>query len=161
MTTHLNIGYQHPDPNVSTEVVIACEGRTVMNDWKAPKNWQFMVGMVARGRGVIPTTERGVIVWVGKDSLAIMRQGASSPTTIFQSDTIPELSHPATLGCLLALVRDVWGDPGLAVVGRYSHAGTTWQVVGGHPHGGRFNRMAAVAYSAETAALLAALEAAP
>lgn len=31
------------------------------------------------------------------------------------SDVLPNLSDPATLGCLLALVREAWGDPHLHV----------------------------------------------
>jgi hypothetical protein len=31
------------------------------------------------------------------------------------ADAIPDLSDPATLGCLLALVREAWGNPKLCV----------------------------------------------
>jgi hypothetical protein len=32
---------------------------------------------------------------------------------------LPDLRDPATLGCVLALVRDVWGRPTLSAVRRY------------------------------------------
>jgi hypothetical protein len=33
------------------------------------------------------------------------------------SDALPDLTDPATLGCLLALVREAWQDPYLCAVG--------------------------------------------
>ena len=32
------------------------------------------------------------------------------------TDALPDLTDPATVGCLLALVREAWGDPTLCVV---------------------------------------------
>jgi hypothetical protein len=41
---------------------------------------------------------------------------------------LPDLDDPATLGCLLALVRDVWGDDALmAVAICYGPGGVRWQ----------------------------------
>ena len=65
---------------------------------------------------------------------------------------LPDLSDPATLGCLLALVREAWGDPRMFVEA-YSFLRDTWRCVG-------------VSFSSEwvgpteAAALVAALEAA-
>lgn len=66
--------------------------------------------------------------------------------------TRPDLTDPATLGCLLALVREVHGEPTLFVE---RHAiGPAWQV---HSvEGGIFGEG-----STEEEALVAALEAAP
>jgi hypothetical protein len=41
-------------------------------------------------------------------------------------DVLPDLSDPATLGCLLALVREAWGAHDLHV--RPSPEGTHWRV---------------------------------
>ena len=69
---------------------------------------------------------------------------------------LPDLSDPATLGCLLALVREAWGDPGAS-------AGICddlyWEVGGVLPGGGRGSFEFHGATEAE--ALVAALEAAP
>ena len=65
---------------------------------------------------------------------------------------LPDISDPATLGCLLALVRDAWGDPYLCCVGDRE---TGWRLDG----------YAAVedihSYSSEAEALFVALRAAP
>lgn len=72
----------------------------------------------------------------------------------------PDLTDPATLGCLLSLVREAWGDPGICVRGMLQSDGRyQWYVVGGHAHGGKFSRLGI--YSTEAEVLVAALEAAP
>ena len=69
---------------------------------------------------------------------------------------IPDLTDPATLGCLLALVREAWGMPtGITVA--YSDDTGRWVVSwSGGTHGGVCGEGAT-----EAAALVAALEAAP
>ena len=71
------------------------------------------------------------------------------------SDILPDLSDPATIGCVLALVREAWGDP---------HASASWDyetngpVVVACSHTSRWifrDRQT------EAEALVAALEAAP
>ena len=84
----------------------------------ACKGWRWLPGMLA----IIPRRTRGVRLSSG-DEL----DEALSP--------MPDLTDPATLGCLLSLVRDAWDEP-LAWV-YYEHGAT------------------------EAAALVAALEAAP
>jgi hypothetical protein len=61
---------------------------------------------------------------------------------------LPDLTDPATLGCLLALVREAWGDPYAAC---YGCAGRWWVSVNGRTYDG----------GTEAEALVAALEAAP
>lgn len=65
------------------------------------------------------------------------------------SNEYPDLSDPATLGCLLALVREAWGKPDLHArpEGRY------WRMWASEP--------SANIHLTEAAALVAALEAAP
>ena len=67
----------------------------------------------------------------------------------------PDLSDPATLGCLLALVREAWGDKRTAVkwwepegCAYYAHPLDTWQ-------------RPTTLFASEAEALVAALEAAP
>ena len=67
---------------------------------------------------------------------------------------IPDVTDAATLGCLLALVREAWGDPAITVVPR---GATVWAVVCA-----RWLRKKALACGrTEAEALVAALEAAP
>ena len=45
---------------------------------------------------------------------------------IANHDPLPDLSDPATVGCLLALVREAWCDPSLCVV--FDHDDGRWNV---------------------------------
>ena len=75
-------------------------------------------------------------------------------------DRVPDLSDPATLGGLLALVREAWGDPRLAAIFcEAANAGQSegWAV---QPADNRLP-VAGEDYPTEAAALVAALEAAP
>ncbi len=67
---------------------------------------------------------------------------------------IPDLTDPATLGCLLALVREAWGQPLVSV--RWSVHG--WRVLNTE---GRAWCWRIGKGSTEAEALVAALEAAP
>lgn len=67
----------------------------------------------------------------------------------------PDLTDPATLGCLLALVREAWGDPGMFVRPRGSKMRPDWAVFTGA------NSDIVCASLSEAEALVAALEAAP
>lgn len=42
---------------------------------------------------------------------------------------VPDLTDPATVGCLLALAREVWGDPGAYARGSDAHGWTTYVLV--------------------------------
>lgn len=68
---------------------------------------------------------------------------------------LPDLTDPATLGCLLALVREAWSDPLLSV----AWAGGRWYVVQRILRSVDALRWIDTATEAE--ALVAALEAAP
>ena len=73
---------------------------------------------------------------------------------------LSDLTDPATLGCLLALVREAWGDPRLvAIYCEAAHPGQSegWAVQCAD------NRLpvAGEDYPSEAEALVAALEAAP
>ena len=64
---------------------------------------------------------------------------------------LPDLTDPATLGCLLALVREVWGDPRAYIRATFGWELITDYCVGKYPPGGE----------TEAEALVAALEGAP
>jgi hypothetical protein len=66
------------------------------------------------------------------------------------TDALPDLTDPATLGCLLALVREAWSDSQMYVAGR-----GLWDVFTSHDV-----EIVQDRYT-EAEALVAALEAAP
>lgn len=71
-----------------------------------------------------------------------------------RGEILPDLTDPATVGALLALVREAWGCPHLSVVG----TSEDWRIdAAGGPVGIRDLH----SYPSEAAALVAALEAAP
>lgn len=72
----------------------------------------------------------------------------------YGADCIPDLSDPATMGCLLALVREAWGD------GVYLLPDGGWYVKGARLKNGSSINLGICA-DTEAAALVAALEAAP
>jgi hypothetical protein len=83
----------------------------------ACKSWRWMAGMLVIQPGPTPRwgrlrnpdpggdwIDRGEDEHDGDGGVAIPRAGA------------PDLRDPATLGCLLALVREAWKDPELATM---------------------------------------------
>lgn len=73
---------------------------------------------------------------------------------------LPDLTDPATLGCLLAMVREAWGDPAMSVTAGYTKdRKVEWEVE--HPHPDSLPEALWTYFDTEAAALVAALEAAP
>ncbi len=68
------------------------------------------------------------------------------------SDVLPDLTDPATLGCLLALVREAWGDP---------HVCSGFRQFSLHPVVWVPSQDKHFSGTTEAEALVAALEAAP
>ena len=68
----------------------------------ACKDWRWMSGMA--------TAEGHRVVLVDDDVLWMVynEEGKCKPGCV--EDFVPDLTDPATVGCLLALVREAWGD---------------------------------------------------
>ena len=69
----------------------------------------------------------------------------------------PDLSDPATLGCVLALVREAWALPGMATSCEHGSTGYDWCVEMWHAG----EALTVAEGDTEAAALVAALESAP
>lgn len=70
----------------------------------ARKGWRWMPGMLVNSGGTIYR--------MTEETIAL---GCGSPE--YQREYMrPDLADPATLGCLLALVREAWRDPDAHVV---------------------------------------------
>jgi len=139
----------------------------------ACKGWRWMPGMLSR---CSTDTRRAVYRWlVGLDTrhyglVCIVQDKHGQPCRNVATlqpgpDDLPDLSDPATLGCLLALVREAWG-PG-AYLRRWANPApdmsgkdrSKWEPVDGL--GRRLAAGPRVLCATEAEALVAALEAAP
>jgi hypothetical protein len=104
------------------------------------KDWEWMQGMrVMNGRsgprGTVLEGDKDYAVWYGEGST---REGGGYQEQYPpHPDIIPDFSDPATLGCLLYLVRKLAGDPTVWTVMRDG----TWYVCwSGATHGGDFGK---------------------
>ena len=130
----------------------------------ACKHWRWAPGMLSR---CSTDTRRAVYRWlVGLDTrhyglVCIVQDKHGRPCRNVATlqpgpDDLPDLTDPATLGCLLALVREAWGDPCICTAVDNTSAG--WWVDGwtaARP------QVPSDLHPTEAAALVAALEAAP
>ena len=108
----------------------------------ACKGWRWMPGM----RAVSPSSKH----WrVWSDTRSVYEpEGCMDSTPAEWSKDVPDLTDPATLGCLLALVRDAYGKP-LSFCRYVEGNPPFWHINTGHTG------------ATEAEALVAALEAAP
>ena len=115
--------------------------------------WRWMPGMLALDSC---NEEHPARVIDGRRSAVYEdTDGATHEGVVSRSD-VPDLTDPATLGCLLALVREAWGDPCICTAVDNTSAG--WWVDGwtaARP------QVPSDLHPTEAAALVAALEAAP
>ena len=82
----------------------------------ACKGWRWLPGVLTQYGRAVETP--GVV-----DEVRINFTAHSAPARL---DPLPDLTDPATLGCLLALVREAWGDPTLVVEFRDSTVRPGW-----------------------------------
>jgi hypothetical protein len=116
----------------------------------ACKGWRWMPGML-----FVNEMQRWRVV-----SLA--------HAAVIHKDRRPDLSDPATLGCLLALVREAWGDPRAYLCDYGGYDSVEWGVVS-HEWDAKRQAEGPKAWfscllgdsDTEAGALVAALEAAP
>jgi hypothetical protein len=115
----------------------------------ACKNWIWMPGMRTQS-GL-----RVVVTWEAYNTASVLSDQIDDARSegVSLAKELPELTDSATLGCLLALVREAWGMPtGITVT--YSSDEGSWGVSwSGATHGGWCGRG-----KTEAEALINALE---
>ena len=107
--------------------------------------WRWMPGMLTtEGTRIVHDPSR----FPGR--ACALRDGGWTPR-LLNPGALPDLTDPATVGCLLALVREAWGDPRAYVRASFGWEWITDYCAEKWPPGGE----------TEAEALVAALEAAP
>lgn len=119
----------------------------------ACKHWQWQSGMeaVRRGRMMDVVTHDGETLAraLVRDRSTVYMNGSVNLMWTAVTSWLPNFTDPATVGCLLAMVREAWGDPMLfAFPDAFPDRWTVVNVDCGH-------------HATEAEALVAALEAAP
>lgn len=132
--------------NEISERLIACKGFRWMPGMRTLGDWRI-INIDADGVEVV--TDLGEVVLFHSGDLPHI------------ASSLPDLTDPATLGCLLYLVREAWGDPGFYAAQSSMKIKDTdifgWDTFG-YLHGRSCKGML---YRSEAEALVAALEAAP
>jgi len=113
----------------------------------ACKGWRWMPGMIANGRNYGGSKRSGVVTEIVSGRPNVV---TSAGDDVILIGAEPDTSAPSTLGCILALVREAWGEPLIYV----RPASFGW--VAGAPLARDLSEG-----RTEAEALLAALEAAP
>jgi len=114
----------------------------------ACKGWRWMPGMHIDGM---------VVVDAGETWSEVVRKGVVQewPTEY----SYPDLTDPATIGCLLHLVREAWGDETVGIVATREADGLRGWVMDAWEPRSPVNEVGP--YPTEAEALVCALEAAP
>jgi len=126
--------------------------------------WRWMPGMHAK----YPMLDAGVVLLVGK-WVHVSFDSELAASLHGHDELVPDLTDPATLGCLLALVREVYGSPHLycrlSSTTRASDGIRAWEVNGyldaSRSPDGRGGSFRGWGYASEAEALVATLEFAP
>ena len=141
---------------------VACKGFRWLPGMRCTHRWTGGIRVLADDSGeqseayvVLPDADGNAVMTI--DECGIM---GGFPAAGSAYPFLPDLNDPATLGCLLALVREAWGDPALSVTAGYTKDRTVeWEVE--HPHPDSLPEALWTYFDTEAAALVAALEAAP
>lgn len=137
----------------------------------ACKGWRWMAGMrvVSAGRWRVNSGGEGVVMRT-RDGWATVYEElfevvAECWGAAIRGELLPDLRDPATLGCMLALVRRAWEDDSELWGGRVEvhqdHRTVFTAVIAYHEGVSLAHRALARSGRNEAAALVAALEAAP
>ena len=144
-----------------TEEQIALARRAV-----ACRGWRWMRGMVAVRVEEPPFFSEGADPSriVGKEYLVtdvtpVMVRCIGDSFRVGSTAYVPDLTDSATLGCLLALVREAWGDHATSFANGYEEPQDVWVVHNGQFSSDDYGHEIAKG-STEVEALVVALEAA-
>ena len=125
----------------------------------ACKRWRWIPGMLAHtGLRIVRHDSDGYLVgyFANHAYICTCINDVWTDAPDNTVDCLPDFRDPATLGCLLALVREAWGDPKIHMVWLFGGF-DTWQ-----PWNTERPVLAPLLkFDTEAAALVAALEAAP
>ena len=117
----------------------------------ACKRWRWMPGML--------TAWGTRVIRVDPDNYVVGFHTRLAFASLVEDDDLPDLTDPATLGCLLALVREALKPRGLGFTLCLANTGAGWQL--GYLAGGEWFSPRGTIHRSEVEALVAALEAAP
>jgi hypothetical protein len=124
------------------------------------KGWRWLPGMLARTTSTSKGAGDARVYWLHPEPRLIHLGGNTWPLSM-HGPYLPDLTDPATLGCLLALVREAWGRPCAHVAKPIGGPWVLCDVIGQPLHMGLVSTGGLVGGDSEAEALVAALEAAP
>jgi hypothetical protein len=90
----------------------------------ASNHWRWMGGMAIIGEHgapyrVVLVEDGGTLLWATRGECALWARDV-------YGKLLPDLTDPATLGCLLALVREAWVEPDLVAYHHQWSDGESW-----------------------------------
>jgi len=120
----------------------------------ACKAWRWMPGMLDGIDEQRVASVRDGLVTMESDGLIVIHANIHVARR-----SLPDLRDPATLGCLLALVREAWGEPRLSVYVE-DCGSNAWRIDAPYDCSEKLLPLCQARYPSEAEALVEALEAA-